>query len=139
MKKDDPTPNLKYLPKNRSDASSFQPPPGYEIGGDAVPEHHSAPVRPVVTDSHEEPPSMFQPPRGQIAGDDLEMKLPEEFAGATDNVMGGSTLAEIRREPFGYIPLTDNPSLESLNPSKVDAAEKPLPAGFLGRSGGWER
>lgn len=124
---------------HQDQASGFQPPPGYDIGGDAPAEHHSAGVRPVVTEPAQDEPSKFQPPRGQIKGDDLKFVQPEDFGGATDNVMGGSTLAEIRAEPFGFIPLNDNPSIESLNPTKVDAAEKPLPAGVLGRSGGWER
>jgi hypothetical protein len=117
----------------------FQPPPGYDIGGDRTPEHHGSAVRPVVTDPAQAAPSKYQPPRGQILGDDLPMKQPEDFAGATENVMGGAKIADIRNDPFGFIPLGDNPSVDSLNPAMVDVAESPPRTGFLRRAGGWER
>lgn len=128
-------PNYSSMPKDRSDPSSFQPPPGYEIGGDAPADRN--PKRKALPALHDgcQEPSDFQPPMGMIdTGGDLPMG--DSLQGMTDNVLAGASLAEVKD---GCMALGDNPSIESLNPSEVDGAEKPLPPGFLDRSNGWER
>jgi hypothetical protein len=55
--------------------------------------------------------------------------------GMTDNVLGGATRSDLAD---GCIALSQNPSVESLNPSLV-SEDPPLPPGFAGRANGWER
>lgn len=136
--------NLASLPKSRSEGSSFQPPPGYEIGGDAVKPHHPSDVLPVRTVDKigraDVDPVGFQPPQGQIDGNDLPMG--SSLEGMTDNVLGNSKRSDLESGAAGaggFSTFPTNPSVESLNPSLVNAAEPPLPPGFCGRANGWER
>lgn len=110
----------------------FQRPPGFDIGGDAPSPHHPSRVLPITTRGQEEA-SEFQPPRGQIAGDDLPMGSSTQ--GMTDNALGDASRSDVTA---GCIALGDNPSVESLNPSLV-SEDPPLKPGFAGRANGWER
>jgi hypothetical protein len=129
----------KTIPKGEEPGARV-PPKGYEIGGNAVPAHHKSDVLPIATKG-EDGPSEFQPPTGQILGDDPPMG--DSLQGMTDNVLGsylkrGDLEAGATGEG-GYADLPSNPSVDSLNPSLVDADEPALPAGFCGRANGWER
>lgn len=121
------------MAKTSNAGLGFQRPPGYDIGGDAVPSHHAGKELPIPTRGASGP-SEFQPPSGEILGDDLPVG--DSLQGMTDNVLGGGTRSDLAA---GCLSLTDNPSLESLNPSTINAAEPPLPPGFLGRQNGWDR
>lgn len=120
------------MAKDSKVGMGFQPPPGYDIGGDAPAAHHPSRVLPVTTRGQDQA-SEFQPPRGQIAGDDLAMGSSTQ--GMTDNALGGATRGDLED---GCIAMPANESVQSLNPSLV-SEDPPLPPGFAGRANGWER